>query len=60
MDRCVAWLESVLADGAMNCEEVKELARKAGFTRKELRDARAKLDVISSSITIWSLPEEAS
>lgn len=58
MDTCMDWLKAFLKPGAINCEEVKEAAARAGFTRKELREAKIKLGVVSGSITVWSIPEE--
>lgn len=52
------WLKNFLTGKTLPCEEVREAAFKAGFTKRELQAARAGLEVISGSVTTWSLPEK--
>ena len=58
VDKTDAWLKAFLAGGVKDCEEVKAAALKAGISKKDLRDARVRLGVVSSSITAWGLPKE--
>lgn len=56
--QCAAWLESYLGKRVLPCEEVREAAYAAGFTKKDLQQARAVLHVVPGSITTWALPAE--
>lgn len=58
MENCKIWLKAYLAGKILPCEEVRDAAFKAGFTKRELQVARAQLGVISGSVTTWSLPED--
>ncbi|MBC5689754.1 hypothetical protein H8S37_12585 [Mediterraneibacter sp. NSJ-55] len=43
---CKTWLREYLADGLLHlCDEVRQAAKKAGYSRGELKQARKKLDV---------------
>ena len=43
---CKFWLEKyILQNGLVDVDETREEARKRGFSKKELKDARAELGV---------------
>ena len=58
VEDCRTWLREYLAGKTLPCEEVRDAALKAGFTKRELQVARAQLGVIPGSVTTWSLPED--
>lgn len=56
--QCADWLKAYLAGKTLPCEEVRKAAFAEGFTKQELRIARAMLGVIPGMITTWELPED--
>lgn len=43
---CTEWLKEKLADGELHlCEWIREVAKQEGFTKSELKRARAELGV---------------
>lgn len=57
-EKCVAWLHAYLGGRTLPCEEVRNAAYTAGFSKRDLQQARAELHIIPGSITTWSLPPE--
>lgn len=64
---CVEWLKKELkGKDVILCDEIRKKSRKAGFSKKELREARAVLGVktwhqINEDSDVnwfWYLPEE--
>lgn len=46
MSKCEVWLAIQLADGELHlCEDIREAAKKNGFTGKDLKAARKNLGV---------------
>ncbi len=44
--KCGKWLEEILADGEAHlCDDVREAAKKEGFSKNELREARKSIEV---------------
>jgi hypothetical protein len=59
---CAEWLAATLAGGERPSQDVKRDAKAAGFTAKNLRQARERLGVVARregfpSATCWALPE---
>lgn len=59
---CAEWLAAALAGGERPSQDVKRDAKAAGFTPKNLRQARERLSVVARrggfpSGTYWSLPD---
>lgn len=55
-EKCAVWLQAYLGGRTLPCEEVRDAAYAAGFSKKDLQQARAELRVVPGSITTWSLP----
>ena len=45
-------------NGKAECREVIRAAKAAGFTKSEIKDAKSTLQIESTSVIFWSLPEE--
>lgn len=46
---CEEWLKSVLTGkDVVLCDDIRDMARAGGFSKKQLRDARVKLEVKTS------------
>lgn len=55
---CKEWLKGYLEEnGPVPYRTVMDAAWKLGYSKRELRNARAILDVISISETLWRLPK---
>lgn len=53
------WLREYLREhGETDCEAVKDAAKKAGYTRGEIREAKLICRIKSGSTISWSLPED--
>lgn len=58
-NECTEWLAKFLSqNGAMGCEAVRQAASKAGFSRKNLRNARYEIGVKTITQSAWALPED--
>lgn len=45
-NRCTEWLAGLLGDGCLHlCDDVRVAAKKEGFSKKELKNARMNLGV---------------
>ncbi len=45
MDGCEKWLKGRLSKGAVLCDIIREEAKKYGFNRKQLKEARKNIGV---------------